>query len=359
MRFTFGSVVGAGAALVSLAACSTGGSQVSPAAGQGTQSHARAAAGALVRTQPISLDYPASLRGIVPVENRAALTFVDPATVKAQIDVSQYAGSTSDPGGVNEYAANNSKNKAPFCALSNLLGVNAIETDSSGNLWVPNVTSSNDNVVVEYAPDCGSAGTTLTDTNGQPVDIAFASNGIIYVSDILGNGSEAGDISVFPKGATEPSSKLTNPKVFFSLGVAVDTKGNVYQSYLGSSGSSGGGVLEFKGGKGSGSVLKGIKLSEPGTVFVDENNNIIVPDQNAITLDTYAPPYTKLTSSFSLKGLSIQCSLNKAETLAACADRANDSVDVYTYPAGKYEYSFTNGLSSQLSTIGIAQDPRY
>ena len=47
MRFTFGSVGGAGAALVSLAACSTGGSQVSPAAGQGTQSHARAAAGAL------------------------------------------------------------------------------------------------------------------------------------------------------------------------------------------------------------------------------------------------------------------------------------------------------------------------
>jgi hypothetical protein len=345
--------LGAGAALISLAACSGGGSQFSPGAGQGAsaQSHsfARVAKG------PLSLAdiYPSRATG-----NRSKLLFVDPAAIKAQIDVSQY-GATSNPGEVNEYVAANKKNKKPFCQLGDLTGVNAIETDAAGNLWVPYETPSNVTQVVEYAPDCGKIGTTLADPNGQPVDIAFAASGIDYVSDILGATSGAGQISIYPKGATSPSGELTNPAVFFSLGVAVDTKGNVYQSYLGNSQGTAGGVLEFKAGKGKGAVLKGIKIDEPGVVFLDSKENMIVPDQGGTALDTYAPPYTKLTSTFPLQAQSIQCALDKAETTLACADGPNNAIDIYTYPAGKYQYSFDAGLSSSLSTIGVAQDPTY
>jgi hypothetical protein len=347
----------AAGSFLAFAGCAGGGPALAPPSGPSQLAHSRAAA-AGARTGTLSFADVAASRGIVPIANPARLRLVDPASVKAQIDVSQY-GVPSDPGEVNEYAAKNPKNKAPFCQIGPLSGINAIETDASGNLWVPYVTSAGGNQVVEYAPDCGAAGTVLSDPNGQAVDIAFAKNGTIYVSDILGpSSSTTGQISVYPKGDTSPTGELTNANVFYSLGVAVDSKGNVYQSYLGASASDGG-VLEFASGKGGGKVLTGIAISEPGTVFVDKKDNIIVPDQGGLALDTYAPPYTKLTSSFALQGLSIQCAVNKAESDVACADRANDTVDVYTYPAGKYEYSFSNGLSSTTSTIGIAQDPRY
>ena len=354
MRITpsLGSALGAGAALISLAACSGGGSQFSPGASQSAsaQSHsfARLPAG------PLSLIdlYPSRAAG-----DRSKLLFVDPDAIKAQVDVSQYGG-TSNPGEVNEYVAANKKNKKPFCQLANLTGINAIETDVSGNLWVPYETASGVNQTVEYAPDCGKIGTTLADPDGQPVDIAFAASGIDYVSDILTNGSAGpGEISIYAKGQTSPTGHLTNAAVFFSLGVAVDTKGNVYQSYLGNSQGTAGGVLEFKAGKGKGTVLKGIKIDEPGTVFIDANDNLIVPDQGAPSLNTYKPPYSKLASSIPLQNQSIQCAVDKAEDNVACADRANEGVDVYAYPAGTYQYSFTNGLSSSLATIGIAQDP--
>ena len=185
----------------------------------------------------------------------------------------------------------------------------------------------------------------LSDPDGQPVDIAFAASGITYVSNILGpSSSTVGSISIYPKGATTPSGELTNSSVFYSLGVAVDSKGNVYQSFLGNSSGTAGGVLEFK-------------IDEPGTVFIDANDNLIVPDQGAPSLNTYKPPYSKLASSIPLQNQSIQCAVDKAEDNVACADRANEGVDVYAYPAGTYQYSFTNGLSSSLATIGIAQDP--
>jgi hypothetical protein len=354
---SFATALGAGAALVSLAACAGGGSQVAPGgAAQGTQSLGRAIA-SVSAAGPISLAYPAELRGIVPVPNRSELHFVDPASVKAQIDAAQY-GPFSDAGEVNEYAASNPKNKAPFCSIGTLYGVNAIATDAAGNLWVPNVGTGSVNQVYEYAPDCGKLEATLNAPDGQPVDIAFASNGITYVSDILGpNSGNLGNIAVYPKGQTSPSTELTNPAVYYSQGVAVDSKNNVYQSYIGNASLSGGGVLEFKAGKGKGAILKGIAIAEPGVVITDSKDDLIVTDQNALTLNTYAPPYKKLTSSFALKAQTIECALNKAETNVACGDLANDAVDVYAYPKGTYQYSFSNGLSPSLTTIGVAQDP--
>jgi hypothetical protein len=356
LLFSRGPALGAAAALVSLTACAGGGSQSATGGAQSMlpQSHLSALGALRQPNAPLSLG---SLAPVQRMENRSALRFVDPDAVKVQVDVAQY-GVNSAPGEANAYAAGNKKNKKPFCQISPLTGVNAIETDASGNLWVPQVTESYVNEVVEYAPDCGKPGTVLSDPDGQPVDIAFAASGITYVSNILGpSSSTVGSISIYPKGATTPSGELTNSSVFYSLGVAVDSKGNVYQSFLGNSSGTAGGVLEFKGGKGAGKVLKGIKIDEPGTVFIDANDNLIVPDQGAPSLNTYKPPYSKLASSIPLQNQSIQCAVDKAEDNVACADRANEGVDVYAYPAGTYQYSFTNGLSSSLATIGIAQDP--
>ena len=39
------------------------------------------------------------------------------------------------------------------------------------------------------------------------------------------------------------------------------------------------------------------------------------------------------------------------------SDRTNGTVDVYSYPAGKYEYSISNGLSASDDPTGVAGDP--
>jgi hypothetical protein len=344
--------VAAAAAAALLSACSGAGSPVAPQAGQetGAQSllHARAAG-------PISLaDASSSVLGSRPAD-LSGLRFVDPATIKAQIYVGQY-GVPSAPGEVNDYKAANTKNVKPFCSIADLTGVNAIAVDSTGELWIPQQTPAGVNEVTSNAPGCGKAGVTLSDPNGQPADIGFAASGIDYVSDIESNGSGAGDISIYPKGATSPSGTLTNKAVFFSLGVAVDSKGNVYESFIDSA-QTGGGVIEYAGGKMPGKLVKGIKIAEPGTLIIDAKDNLITTDQTALTVDTYAPPYTKAPTTFPLKGKSIECSIDKAETDIACGDVANDSADVYKYPSGTYSYSFNTGLPSTLTTIGIAQDP--
>jgi hypothetical protein len=350
------SLASAAAALL-LAACSGGGAQFSPPAAQGPAAQSRAIS-AVTLPHPLSFAYAASLYlpGGQTHGDSSGLYFVDPVTVKAQMYVSQFGSTASLPGEVNDYNGNNKKNGKPICTDPNLTGVNGIEVDSTNELWIPNETVSGTNEIISQAPHCGKAGVVLADPNGQPADIAFAASGIRYVSDIVSNGSAAGDISVYPKGAMSPNSKLTNKNVFLSIGVAVDSKGNVYQSYLKTSEASGG-VLEFVKGKMPGKPLKGVTITVPGTLIIDKNDNLILSDQSANTLNTYAPPYTKPATSFPLKGQSVQCSLNETETNVACANVGLNEVDVYAYPAGAYMYTFTKGLNPSTSTIGVAQDP--
>jgi hypothetical protein len=355
MRLTLlGSVIGAGATIVSLAACAGGNSNLAPGSNQAMLPQT-ARSQSVVANRPMSLVDAYGPHGLVLFSNRAALRFVDPAAVKAQVDAGQYG----DPGEVNAYITSNKKNKKPFCTLSNLIGVNAIETDAKGNLWVPQVIGSSSGAaeIIEYAPSCGKAGTILQDPDGEGVDIAFGPNGIDYVSTIESSTGGPGSIAVYPAGQTSPTATLSNSNVAISLGVAVDSKGNVYESYIKSESPFAGGVVEYKGGKGKGTVLKGVKIAEPGTLIIDKNNNMIVTDQIANTLDTYAPPYTKAPATFPLQGTAIQCAIDAAEDNIACADTQNDAIDVYAYPAGTYLYSFDNGLSPSTTTIGVAQDP--
>jgi hypothetical protein len=363
MRFSssLGSALGAGAALVSLAACAGGSQSVTGSNGgmlpQSIRTQTRVAA-----ARPLSFVDAYTAIGERFEPNFAPLKFVDPASVKAQVDGAQYGGGSTPDGAVYGYVSNDKKNKKPFCTIPSLIGVNSIETDSAGNLWVPQVLfqgSTQINETIEYAPNCGKPGTVLADPNGQPVDIAWSPKGTVYVSDILGPGSSSyGQVSVYPAGATSPTSVLSNKDVVYSLGVAVDSKGNVYESFIGFSSGVAGGVIEFKGGKGSGTLLKGPNLSEPGTIIIDKNDNMIVTDQVNLKLNTYKPPYSKgPISSTPIQAKSIQCAIDAAEDNIACGDVANTAIDVYTYPAGAYQFSINAGLNSD-PLIGVAQDPK-
>ena len=350
--------LGSAAAALLLAACAGGGAQLAPSGAQGPIAQSRAMA-PMSLPHPLSLSYAASLNGRHGDLSR--LNLVDPNVVKPQMYVSQYGQTTSAEGEVNDYGPNNKKDRKPICVIPDLNEVNGIEVDSTNELWIPEVTPAGVNQVISAAPHCGKAGVTLADPNGEPADIAWAPNGTRYVSDIVSNGSNAGDVSVYPKGATSPSGKLTNSNVFLSIGVAVDSKGNVYQSYFTSLSGTSGGVIEFPKGKMPAKKLTNVSatVTIPGTVMLDKNDNMIITDQSTSTLYVYAPPYTKAaTASFPLQGQSVQCSLNKAATDIACADAGLNDVDVYAWPAGTYQYSFSKGLSSSATTIGVAQDPK-
>src|SRR5580658_2286455 len=155
MRFTLslGSAIAAAAAPLILAACSSGAAQVSPSAAQGA-------------VAPLAVSAASSA-----LNKNSHLRIVDLASVKAQVDVAQYSSGPTFPG-VTEYAAHNKKNGPPFCEIGGLVQVIGIETDASGNLWVPQqATIDGPGEVIEYAPDCGTAGTKLSVPNGWAVDL--------------------------------------------------------------------------------------------------------------------------------------------------------------------------------------------
>jgi hypothetical protein len=281
------------------------------------------------------------------------LRFVDPAAVKAQISVSAYDTTSSTP--VSVFNAANKQNKAAFCTIASVgTGINALGVDSAGDLWVPEgLGASGEPDVVEYKPSCGAIVTTLSDSNGQPAGIAFASNGTAYVNNILGPGSTAGNVEIYPKGAKKPSKALTNLAIFLAAGIGVDSKNNLYLSYYNSSDVPG--MLVFAGGKMPGKALKNFGLGNPGAPTFDKKDNMIVSDDSNQTLNVYAPPYTGKPKTYQLKGSSPQCTLNAAQTNVACGDKTNGSVDVYAYPSGKYQYSFNKGLGGQV--IGVVQAP--
>ena len=330
-------------ALTLLAGCSNAGSSQLPS-GAGFNA---------LRAGLVSLDD--GVKPVSPSANDAGLVFLEPAALKAQVYVAEYNPSGSTP--VNDYQAPDLKNKNPLCQITAVgEGINSIAVDSSHELWIPQgldpATGNPD--VISFAPNCGAAGTTLTNPKGQAAGIAFASDGTRYVLDILGPSSSAGNVSVYPKGKTKPTRFLTNPNIFLASGNGVDSKGNVYVSYHSSASATG--ILLFKKGLMPGKPIANINLGAPGVLTFDSHDNMIVTDDVNLTLNFYAPPYTSAPKVFPLKGASPECSLNQAQSDLACGDKKNAAVDVYSYPGGAYEYSFNKKLGSN-TVIGVAQDP--
>jgi hypothetical protein len=288
-------------------------------------------------------------------ERGKGLVFVNPAKLTAQVDTSEFGNSS--PSNVYDFAQSDKSNGKPLCSFTTGEGVNAI-TLNNGLLWVPEAVdiTTGQPQVISYAANCGAQGKLVySDPDGQPADIAFAPDGTVYVGDIAGPSSSNGNVAVYPKGKTAPTSTLTYSKANYIFGVAVDSSNNLFVSFIVNSGKNG--ILEFKAGKMPGKVLKAVKVPGPGVPIIDKNQNLVIPDTSALTVSIYAPPSSKLTSSFPLKGISAQCALDEAQKNMFCADTSNESVDTYTYPAGTYEYSFNDTIDPSANLIGIATDP--
>ncbi len=127
---------------------------------------------------------------------------------------------------VPEFGLPDTSNHGPRCSDTVPPGgINGIAVNAHRTLYVPYEFSGS--FIATFAPNCGAAGTTLADPNGEAGDVAFNnSNNTVYASD-----EDTGGIDVYVGGATSPTRSLSNNQhPGNGLGVAVDSHGNVFNS---------------------------------------------------------------------------------------------------------------------------------
>jgi sugar lactone lactonase YvrE len=258
------------------------------------------------------------------------------------------------------YRRNNRTNQPPVCTVGPFESVNGgIGVDQSGNLWVPD-QGANPKTVTEYGPDCGPAKTVLTVSGDTlPDNVAFDTNGHVYVANAVANSGGPGNILQYT--GTKVTKTLSDPDISTPQGLAVDKRNNVWVSYR-DPGSTGTYVAEFRRGKMPAKLFKNISLGFPGSLEFDRNQNLMGPNGNYSSLDIYAPPYTekKPTTRLILEDGSVtdpsMCTLGPDQGKLYCTFGFFSLVNVFSYPGGKFLYTYNNGLSGLLP-YGIANDP--
>ncbi|MBC5827193.1 MAG: hypothetical protein GIW99_05855 [Candidatus Eremiobacteraeota bacterium] len=253
---------------------------------------------------------------------------------------------------VNEYALPDKKNGPPKCkdSLSGKFAFYGIGVNAQHELYVP---VNDGHTILTFAPNCGAAGPTLSDPNGQPVDVAFDNtNGTVYVAD-----SSTGGIDVYENGATSPTRTLYNPQCpngtcgSVNTGVAVDSFGNVFEANYN--------IVEYPRGHQKGSKvlpLNGLGGTPiPTGLELDLKGNLLVMDNNSILI--YTPPFKGYPKNMiPVNTGAYYGKLDAANSNLYVSEDGQHGgvVSVFAYPLGKYEYSISNG---QTAVYGVAVDP--
>jgi len=372
----FGLALSAAAALALLAGCSGGGS-LSPAVPPMNP-------GAV--SQPMSRSAIPHFKLVDALGGRllapsTTLRFVDPEPFDPAAPANGVYGANYGNAGGNQlggyfnlYKLPGSAKSKPVCAnggLNKVAEINAIGVDSTGTLWVPGLvpTKLTSGIVLTYTKNtCTEAKTKLTDKTGEPADIAFSSTGTRYVMDIVNFPAMTnGQIEIYPKGKTAPTSRLQLPGELIGtgtsqglgLGVATDSKNNVYATYVNTN--AGTDITVFAGGKGAGKILQNASGIDYEGMTFDSKGNLLVPadTSSGASIDVFKPPYTGTPTSFAAQGSSVDLKLDAAGANLYVGDATNNTIDVYKYPSGTYEYSIVVTTVPPTGAVveGVAVDP--
>jgi hypothetical protein len=258
---------------------------------------------------------------------------------------------------VNGYRTTNKVNGSPVCTIG-ISSVQGMASDRLNTLYVATRFTGDRIGVATYGAHCGKVGPTFDDPTGISVDPVVDGN-TLYVTNLINTFEQPATIEIYANGATSPTGELSDPSVVKGIGVAVDSRHNLFWSST-TQFWSGGQVVEFPRGTMPGVILNPTKIGSdsPGGVIVDGTGNLLLVDQNAKAIYAYAPPYiSPAFSTITLKGTSVYCAMGHYEQRLYCLDYEYGSVDVYAYPAGNYVYSYTKGIDSRLAPIGIAIEP--
>ena len=283
------------------------------------------------------------------------------------------AGGDQLGGYFNLYKLPGSSGSKPLCkgGLNKVAEINGISADSTGTLWVPGLVPTNltSGIVLTFTKNtCTEASTKLTEKTGEPADIAFTTTGTRYVMDIVNFPAMTnGQIEIYPKGKTVPSSRLQLPGELkgtgssqgLGLGIATDSKNNVYASYLNTN--SGTDITVFASGKGAGKILQNSSGTfYEGMTFDGSGNLVVAADSSSgATIDVFKPPYTGAPTTFAAQGSVVDLKLDPAGANLYVGDATNNTIDVYKYPSGTYEYSIVVTTTPPNGAVveGVAVDP--
>ncbi len=184
----------------------------------------------------------------------------------------------------------NSKRRVSSVVTQDIYYPQGLATDDAQNLYVAN---SGDKDVLEFANPYKSAPRILNDGNEDPAGVAVTPDGsLIAVTNIVSQGSSAGNVSFYKKGQTTPCATVGSSgwyEIFFG---GFDKAGDLFidglQTYIGP-------VLvgEIKGGCKATSIVTlttGNSIAYPGGVQVLQNGDVAIEDQDGDAIYTYAPP---------------------------------------------------------------------
>ena len=245
-----------------------------------------------------------------------------------------------------QYGVPNRKNHRPTCEHTSLTapGTDGISVNEAHILYVPD---ENTGRILTFGPSChAQAATNLVDPKGKPFDVAFDNQSdTVFVSDIKKN-----CVEVYEHGSASPTRQLCSSSASSTSGVSVDANGNVYQSSPGNST-----IIEFPHGREKGNrPLPLTGLSKPDGLEFDLQGNLIVTDYDMGVL-IYANPFKGPPDQYIATGPAEFAKLDSSDKHLYVALYGSNTVMVYTYPQGVYEYSISKGLPNGVD--GIAVDP--
>jgi hypothetical protein len=195
--------------------------------------------------------------------------------------------------------------KTPCGQITGVTNPQGLFVDKKANVWVAvsGNCKSQLSSVLEFAPGGSSPIKTLQDPAGSATDVALDNkSGTVYVTNFFdyaegcASGNNGG-VEVYANGSTTPTGTLSDPNMTYAFNDAVDSKGNLYVTYLDQSGT--GQIDEWLGGAGSPQNL-GITLQAPGGIQTTATGALLVCDQSAACGD-FAPGSTTMTNLFATK----------------------------------------------------------
>ncbi|MGB8965055.1 MAG: hypothetical protein WCB99_05400 [Candidatus Cybelea sp.] len=253
---------------------------------------------------------------------------------------------------IKDFAISDRRSHAPVChdSLPSAIGTSVgIGVNSAHTLYVPSLAGK----IYTFAPNCGGQGPSLTDPNGAPRAVAFDNKkGIVYAPE-----SQSDCVEVYEHGATSPTRTLCNAALKGACGVAVDRYGNVYVSSI-TYRDYDDAIVEFPHGrqKGAGALkITGFQDGPCGLAFDLNGNLLIVAFENVYV---FAPPFNGPPARRIITGCCGGYGALDHSNRHFFVASSGTSVDVYSYPAGNYEYSIrVTGRKRQRGVSGIAVDP--
>jgi hypothetical protein len=263
-----------------------------------------------------------------------------------------YAAPTSR-GVVDVYRGGPTKPILPIYSFDLDPGVaNSLVVDAQRNLYLADSYST---WVFEYAPGTSTPSKRFP-TSETPDNIAVRGD-TLYVFEGMESGGSA-SVALYEHGGVTVTRSLTDPRIVFPQGMAVDRAGNVFVGYSGSGFKSG--IGEFVGGK---MPMKRLDIAlYPLSLGIDPAGNLLVdaPDTGSTltsSISVFPPGLTAPIGTISNLPWLYEFSLTANGKYFYAGDEGRGkSFQMYAYPSGALVYS-RGDREAFAGYAGIAASP--